>query len=258
MKRLILVSALVAAVAPLAVRAEDKKPDPDYTLTGNAGLFSDYRFRGYTQTGYRPAFQGGFDFSHKSGFYIGNWNSNVEQGLYNGASLEMDLYGGYKTTFGPVGLDVGYYHYLYPNSGALGTTTVKNGEIYVGGSAGPVSAKVYYAVTKFFSIGAPPSYADVDTKGSWYFDLSGSYEVIPSLTVSAHYGYQSIKNGKQAGLIDDKVSDYRAGVAYDLSGWSLAANIVGTSKKDLFTTAHSGFTEGAGKAGVVLSVSKTF
>src|SRR5215471_16678331 len=123
MRKLMLISALVVAAAPFVVRAEDeKKPEPDYTLTGNAGLFSDYRFRGFTQTGYKPAFQGGFDFAHKSGFYVGNWNSNVEQGLYNGASLEMDFYGGYKGTIKNFGYDLGYIYYYYPNSGAQGTT----------------------------------------------------------------------------------------------------------------------------------------
>src|SRR2546423_413150 len=211
MKKLMLISALVVTAMPFALRAEEKKPEPEYTLAGNAGLFSDYRFRGFTQTGYKPAFQGGIDFSHKSGFYIGNWNSNIEQALYNGATLEMDLYGGYKMSVGPVGLDFGYLHYYYPNSGALGSTTIKNGELYAGGSVGPVSAKLYYAVTKFFSIGAPPTYPDADTKGSIYLDLSGSYEVIPGLTLAAHYGYQKIENGKAAGLIDDKESDYKAG-----------------------------------------------
>ena len=92
------------------------KPEPEFTFTGNAGLFSDYRFRGFTQTDYKPAFQGGFDFAHKSGFYLGNWNSNVEQALYNGASLEMDFYGGYKHTFGDFGLDVGVIYYYYPGT----------------------------------------------------------------------------------------------------------------------------------------------
>jgi len=257
MKKFMLISALVAGAAPFALQAEEAKPEPEYTLAGNAGLFSDYRFRGFTQTGYKFAFQGGVDFSHKSGFYIGNWNSNVEQALYNGASLEMDFYGGYKMDVGPVGLDFGYYHYYYPNSGALGTTNIKNGELYVGGSGGPVSAKLYYAVTKFFSAGDPPSFANADTKGSLYLDISANYEVIKGLTLSGHYGYQKIKNGKLL-FIDDKVSDYKAGVTYDLSGWLLGGAVIGTSKKNLFTTAKSGFTEGAGKTGVVLSVSKTF
>jgi uncharacterized protein (TIGR02001 family) len=68
--------------------AQAAAPAYGLTVTGNAGLFSDYRFRGFSQTGYKPAFQGGFDVAHTSGFYAGNWNSNVEQGLYNGASLD--------------------------------------------------------------------------------------------------------------------------------------------------------------------------
>lgn len=255
MRTLILISTLLVAAAPLALQAEEKKPEPEYTLAGNAGLFSDYRFRGYTQTAYKPAFQGGIDFSHKSGFYLGNWNSNVEQGLYNGASLEMDLYGGYKMEVGPVGLDFGYLHYLYPGSGAQGSIKIKNGELYVGASAGPVSAKVYYAVTNFFSLGEGTG---TDSKGSWYLDLSGSYEVVSGLTVAGHFGYQKVENGKALGLIDDAVSDYKAGVTYDLSGWLLGAAVVGTSKKNFFTTAASGFSEGGGKTGIVVSVSKTF
>ncbi len=110
-------------------------------------------------TGYGPAFQGGFDFAHKSGFYLGNWNSNVEQGLYNGASLEMDFYGGYKGTVGDFGYDIGYIYYYYPKSGAQGTTKVNNGELYLGASYGPVSAKWYYGTTKFFWLGKGPTSA---------------------------------------------------------------------------------------------------
>jgi uncharacterized protein (TIGR02001 family) len=258
MKRLMLISALVVATAPLALSAQEKKAEPDYTLSGNAGLFSDYRFRGYSQTGYGPAFQGGVDFAHKSGFYVGNWNSNVEQGLYNGASLEMDFYGGYKMEAGPIGLDFGGIYYHYPKSGALGSTKIKNAELYVGGSAGPVAAKLYYAVTKFFSLGEPPSTPNADTKGSWYLDLSANYEVIPKLTLVGHLGYQNIEDGRTAGLIEDNAYDYKAGVIYDLYGWLLGAAVIGTSEKNLFTTAESGFTKGSGKTSVVVSVSKNF
>jgi len=253
-KSILSLSVAAAVLVPGLAAAQAAAPSP---LTGNITLINDYRFRGISQTFQEPAIQGGFDYAHASGLYAGNWNSNVEQALYNGASLEMDFYGGYKMDVGPVGLDFGYYHYYYPNSGALGTTNIKNGELYVGGSGGPVSAKLYYAVTKFFSAGDPPSFANVDTKGSLYLDISANYEVIKGLTLSGHYGYQKIKNGKLL-FIDDKVSDYKAGVTYDLSGWLLGGAVIGTSKKNLFTTAKSGFTEGAGKTGVVLSVSKTF
>jgi uncharacterized protein (TIGR02001 family) len=73
------------ALSALSLRAQAEPSKPDWTITGNAGLFSDYRFRGFTQTGYKPSFQGGFDVVHRSGFYFGSWNANVEQGLYRGA-----------------------------------------------------------------------------------------------------------------------------------------------------------------------------
>ena len=63
-----------------------------YTLTGNVTLVSDYRFRGISQTYAGPAFQGGFDVSHTSGLYLGNWDSNVTSLVYSGGSgVEMDF-----------------------------------------------------------------------------------------------------------------------------------------------------------------------
>ncbi|MCX7901502.1 MAG: TorF family putative porin, partial [Burkholderiaceae bacterium] len=138
MKKLSVFCTALVLASPMTVLAQ-AKPQPEFTLTGNAGLFSDYRFRGFTQTDYKPAFQGGFDFSHKSGFYLGNWNSNVSAVLYNGASLEMDFYGGYKASFGDFGLDVGAIYYLYPGTGKSNPDCkAKNYEAYVGGSFGPV------------------------------------------------------------------------------------------------------------------------
>src|SRR5689334_21333177 len=79
--------AAAQAAAPAAAA-----PTPPYTITGNAGLFSEYRFRGIAQTFGKPALQGGIDFAHSSGWYVGNWNSNVNQGAgYPGGNLEMDF-----------------------------------------------------------------------------------------------------------------------------------------------------------------------
>ena len=110
-------------------------------------IASDYRFRGISQTLGHFAFQGGFDYAHESGVYLGNWNSNVSSAAgYPGASLEMDFYGGYKKAFGDFGVDVGAIYYYYPGSEAnlLGAAnphsaktnsgTVHNFEGYIGGS----------------------------------------------------------------------------------------------------------------------------
>src|SRR5690242_19837831 len=63
------------ADAPAAAPAP--APTPEHTLTGNIGFFSQYIFRGLTQTDRDPAAQGGFDYSHSSGFYLGTWASNI-------------------------------------------------------------------------------------------------------------------------------------------------------------------------------------
>src|SRR5207237_1081318 len=64
---------------------------PEHTFTANVGLFSEYIFRGISQTGGRPAVQGGFDYAHASGLYLGTWASNIswleDFGLYNRSRL---------------------------------------------------------------------------------------------------------------------------------------------------------------------------
>ena len=121
MKKILALSTSLLMVAGLAqAQTAAPAPTPEWTVAGNASLNSDYRFRGFTQTNYGAALQGGIDIAHRSGFYLGNWNSNVGQDLYNGASLEMDFYGGFKGAvpglLGTIG-DVGAIYYVYPKSG---------------------------------------------------------------------------------------------------------------------------------------------
>src|SRR3954464_8485554 len=108
-------SALASDIAS-AQQAAAPVPSP---VAGNMTLVSEYRFRGIDQTFGKPAIQGGFDYSHESGIYLGNWNSNVSQGAgYPGGNIEMDFYGGWKKAFGDFGLDLGAIYYYYPGSDA--------------------------------------------------------------------------------------------------------------------------------------------
>jgi len=248
-------NALLAAALSLGtVTVALAQAKSDWTITGNAGLYSDYRFRGFSQTGFKPAFQGGFDVSHASGFYVGNWNSNVESGLYRGASMEMDLYGGYKYALGPVTMDAGLLHYAYPSSNKGGLKANKQTEIYLGASYDIFTAKFSYGLTNFFGLGDG---TPTNTKGNYYLDLGVAKDLGNGWGVNAHYGYQYVKNAKSTdiNLQGDSVSDYRVGVTKDLSGWVAGASLVATSNKDYFTTAAG---KPAGKTSVVLSLSKAF
>src|SRR6476646_12262702 len=127
------IAGLVAAAlgSGLAQAQTPAAPASPHTLTGNMGLYSQYIFRGLTQTNRKPAVQGGFDYAHSSGFYAGTWASNISwlrenastraggvtvaNGTYGeGGSLEWDFYGGYKGTVKDFSYDVGTLYYWYP------------------------------------------------------------------------------------------------------------------------------------------------
>ena len=246
-----------ARAAPASTAAPAAPASPltltGWTLTGNAGLFSDYRFRGISQTAGKPAFQGGFDVTHASGFYAGNWNSNVDANFYNGANLEMDFYGGFKTSVDAFGFDVGAIYYYYPGTGAAGSIKIDNAELYLGASWGPLTAKYSYAVTDFF--GAPNS------DGSSYFDLGFNYDVGNGFGVNAHVGYQTLKGDAIVpqinGSTPDSITDYKIGGTYTVDGFVLGAAFVGTNRDYSFGTA---FAKGKNISDntFVVSVSKSF
>ena len=75
MTKSLIALALVSAFAAPAFAEE--APASAHTFTGNVGFVSDYVFRGISQTQNHPAIQGGFDYNHASGFYVGTWASNV-------------------------------------------------------------------------------------------------------------------------------------------------------------------------------------
>ena len=259
MKSFAFVALATACVAPAFAQtapAASEKPESPWSFTANLGLFSDYRFRGISQTDKKPALQGGFDLGHSSGLYVGNWNSNVDSGMYNGANLEMDFYGGWKKTFdNGFGIDVGAIYYYYPGSGAGGTTRISNTELYIGGSWGPVSAKYNYAVSDFFS--AP------DSKGSSYLDLGFNYDFGNNWGVVAHYGYQYLKGDARAAQIGgpfpgpDNISDWKIGGTYTVDGWVIGLAYVDTNRSYTCGTASLTNKDISGPTGV-LWVSKTF
>jgi uncharacterized protein (TIGR02001 family) len=243
MRKTLLATALAAAAAiPSLASAQAGSP---HTLTGNLSIVSDYRFRGISQTFVQPAIQGGIDYSHKSGFYLGNWNSNVSGASYLDGTIEMDIYGGYKFNAGPIGLDVGLLQYLYPGAETSAGDKYDTLEGYIAGTWKWFTVKYSYALTDFF--GAP------DSDGSGYLDLTFNYELAPKFNLVAHYGMQTVENVSGADY-----DDYKLGITYDLNGWLLGLSYIDTDIT-LNTPNQSGRkTEDLGKGTAVLSVSKSF
>lgn len=256
MRKTLLATALLSVLGASSAAFAADAP----AVVGNLSVVSDYRFRGISQTFVLPALQGGFDYAHSSGFYVGNWNSSLSGVQYpNGAGLEMDFYAGYKTEVAGVGIDLGTLYYYYPGAkyNTVPAEKFDNHEVYIGASFGPVTVKYSYAVTDYFGLNEVTG-TNSTSEGTSYAEINFAKEVIPKLTLSAHVGATMYKNHK-----DLDYTDFKLAVGYDLNGFALGLAYVDNDVK----TAGEGFytaTNGNGKleqlfdAGAVLSVTKTF
>ena len=166
----------------------------EWGVSGNVGLFSDYVFRGYTQTVNEPALQGGFDVEHSSGFYAGVWSSNVswteEGGAMNHNSIEVDVYAGFAGSFGDSGLgwDVGVLQFFYPGDDIETAAEADATEVYVsfGYDFGAFSA----ALTNY-TVVSNDAWAFSDMDGENYTHLGVDVPVGDALTSSVGVGHQT-------------------------------------------------------------------
>jgi uncharacterized protein (TIGR02001 family) len=225
--------------------------------SGSVSLTSDYLFRGVSQTNQNPALQGGIEYAHDSGFYLGAWGSNVSWlsdtvviGDDISNSLELDGYVGYRGKAGELfSYDVGVLTYYYPGDYPSGFNSPDTTEIYLGGTLAPsetvsVGLKYSYAVTDLFG------YADSD--GSGYLDANLNWTFQPSWTLNVHGGKQWIEHNK-----DFEYADWKVGVTKSFdSGFSVAAAYSGTDAEEAFyTNAHGNFLA---DDAFTLSVTKAF
>jgi uncharacterized protein (TIGR02001 family) len=226
-------------------------------VSGNLGLTSDYRFRGISQSQNAPAVQGGVDYAHSSGLYIGNWNSSVSSQVYtNGAGVESDLYAGYKKDiYKGITIDVGSYNYFYPRA-----TVAKTGsnfdtyEAFVGLGYGPVSAKYSQTLGNGY-------FGTVNAKNTNYTqaDIAQSFEPVSAklkdLSFLAHYGRTNVANSSNLDY-----NDMNVGLGYTLpKDWSVSAKYyTNSSMTNNFQNANTVNGQKLYKNAVVATLTKTF
>ena len=242
MKKLVLVSAVASArVMPALVQAAEESA---HTVSANVGIFSNYIFRGVTQTSEEMALQGGIDYSHASGFYAGTWGSNISwlsdtAGIsgYTASSLELDVYGGYKGSFAKdFGYDIGAIYYYYPGEQARGFVSPNTTEVYGAVSWKWLSAKLSYGVSEYFGF--------QDTEGTYYFDVSANVPIADTgLTIMAHAGYLDVA-GDVGGVSNNDLygyTDWKLGLSYALpKGLTVGAFYTDTNAEEASYTVASG------------------
>lgn len=266
-------TAAFAQTAPAAPEAPEVSP-----ITANVTVTNDYRYRGITQTNYMPAIQGGFDYAHESGLYIGNWNSSIswigDQNSTAGATagnnvssnIEMDFYGGFKKELIAPGFasDLGVLQYYYPTKG-FNSTFMQNPnstEIYAAQNFtfGPLTGfvKLSYAVTTLFGI--------PNSSGSMYPDLTLNYDTgIWGLTANGHIGYQYIAGQPNTttgyGTTPNNISytDWKLGMTKDFGGGlSAQASYIQTNANRTWYTTGGNQSTWSGRGGANVSLTKTF
>lgn len=255
MKKPIVALTLLAAVAA-PVAAQTAAAESPHSFTGNVALVSDYVFRGISQTQHKPALQGGFDYSHASGFYLGTWASNVawvkDTGFKDASSLEMDFYGGYKFSFGELGFDVGALYYYYPGDKLPGVPNTNSTELYAGLSWKFLSLKYSHAVSQNLF-----GWTNNGKKsgGSGYLDLTASFDLGDGWGISGHVGHQKIKNFSGASY-----TDWKLGVTKNLGFGTVGLAYTGTDAEGSCSKAQAYCFDrkDVSKDRLVLSFSKSF
>jgi uncharacterized protein (TIGR02001 family) len=187
-------------------------------IEANATLATDYVFRGISQTDNQFAIQGGFDWSHDSGFYLGTWASNIDSQFFGGNTdpqIELDLYGGFSGDFSDSwGYDIGYIRYEYPGRGSVDTN-----EVYAGISFNDFSGSVNYSDELNF-IG--------DDDDAWYFNAAYD-STLPwyEIGFSASVGYSTGDAWDNIGIND--YVDWSVGVSKTVLGVDLGLTYTDTN-----------------------------
>ena len=247
------IGALMLPLTSVVVAEESKSA---FSISGNVGLYSDYIFRGYTQTKNDPALQGGFDIEHESGAYAGVWASNVnwttEGGYMDDNSLELDFYGGFAGGLGETGIgyDVGILKFYYPgeNTGTAASADTDATEVYASLSKdiGPVSASLgVYVVVSDDAWG----FADAD--GSTYVTADVDVPVGSTpLTASFHVGRQTFEG---EGNKPFDYTDWKVNLEYGINDtFAVGGFYTDTNQKVASWTVNNVYL-GDGTGGVYLS-----
>ena len=207
MKNFKLLLALVFVTATIV-------PTVQAQIEANVALTTDYVWRGFSQNSEDPALQGGFDYSHSSGFYAGVWGANVDFGP---ATTELDLYLGWSTEFDSgFSIDVGAIEYTYHGGEELVGTTVQLAPgisltSFETVDSSDLNFTEYYVGVGYAGFGITYYAGD---EGDDNIEVSYGYDFESGFSVGATYGDYDAYSYYTIGA-----STELAGIGIDLSYW---------------------------------------
>ena len=258
-------AALLVANVAIAQTAAPKAPEPNYTVSYNLGVTSDYRYRGISQSRLKPALQGGIDYANKNGFYLGTWASTIKWIKDTGLSqtplvdvgsspLEVDVYGGYKFEVAKdLTLDFGALQYWYPGNKLINVAGYSNAntlEFYGAATYGVFTAKYSRTQGTLFGTGIDAT----ASKGSGYLDLAATFDLGNGYSIVPHVGNQGVRNNGNFAY-----TDYSVTLNKDMDGLVLSGAYVAANTKNVGGYSYvSPDGKNLGKGAFVVSLKKNF
>lgn len=216
------------------------------TLSANATLATDYRFRGQSLANNQGAIQGGLDYAHESGIFAGVWASTIDFGDEQDSPAEVDFMAGYSHSFSDTtegSLAAAYY--WYPDSEPADYSFFE------------IVATVSHALDSFTLSSELTYSADYSGSVGSGVGLTGGIEVpLPIggsdwLSASGHVGYQWIEDNLAYGVPDWVFYDIGITATWKMFAFDVRYTGTNTAKSDCYggTNACSG--------GVVFSLTLT-
>jgi uncharacterized protein (TIGR02001 family) len=194
-------------------KSMDSTAEESSNFSWNAAVVSDYVFRGVTQNDFKPAVQGGLDYSFgDSGFAVGTWASTVDFGNALGTDVELDTYVGYTVSpSDSVSLNAKLLRYNY--LGTVSGTSLDYNELI-----GTVTVKEMIT----FTVGYANKYFNIDSEKQLYTGLSGKWEVADGVNINAGFSHTSFDT-----LTD--YNDWNVGISKQFKYINLGLNYYDTN-----------------------------
>jgi uncharacterized protein (TIGR02001 family) len=196
-----------------------------WDIAFGGAIMSDYNFRGISQSDRGPTasayFEPRYNVNPNLQLYAGIAGAGVD--LPQSPSAEIDLYAGFRPTFGAFAFDFGGIYYWYPKGDLI---LYPNGNVSLADqSYWEVYAKVAYTFNPTLTVGANLYYFDswLNTGASGYY-LSGTAKVtLPSVLPNGIGWYASGEFGHMAlGTTDISLPVYATPISLpDYNTWNL-------------------------------------
>ena len=188
-------------------------------VTANASVTNNYLWRGLTQSTNQAAVQGGVDYAHDSGIYVGTWVSNVQYAPGDIYSYENDIFVGFSGG-DDFSYDVGWLYYNYDNAAKFDFH-----EIY--GTLGWKNLSLSAYILSGAEADEGPE-QDFGFGSTYYLSLDYGFEFAKGLGLGLHVGRHAGDFSEALNGVPGDYTDYNA----SLSVQDFSFTISGTDLPD--------------------------